>query len=202
MSCNHEHHHYKNEKEAYYCFREAVKDRGYTMDEIKTWTYAGGFWGLGRHACPEINNDEDDRLRRKWVDVMGKENVIPDDERIEDCICGVHIKWAHIIVDDPQAEAPEYLIIGSECVNSYSNDGDGLKTYKRCELCNEKHRNKGDRCKKCKKIRWCERNNCPNQISKGKRQYCDSCRLKKNKLTYITTDIFNLNNKNDWFNKY
>jgi len=174
MSCNHE-------RAPYYCFRQAVKDRGYTMEQIKTWTYAGGFWGLGRHACPEINSHEDTRLRRKWVEVMGDDIDIPDDEIVEQCICDVHIKWAHIIVDDPQAENPEVLIIGSECVKCYSNDGDGLKTYKRCDSCNEKHRNKGNICTTCKKTRWCERNNCANTISKGKRQYCDSCRKEKNR---------------------
>jgi hypothetical protein len=179
MSCGKWH-----EKGPYHCFVKAVKDRGYTMEEIKTWTYAGGFWGSGRHARPEINCYEDARLRRKWVEVMGDDIDIPDDEIVEKCICGVDIMWAHIIVDNPKAEAPEVLIIGSECVKCYSNNGDGLKTYKRCELCNEKHRNKGNLCKKCKNTRWCERNHCANKISKGKRQYCDSCREKKRRADF------------------
>ena len=173
----------------YYCFRKAVRERGYTMEQIKNWTYAGGFWGLGQHACAEINSPEDSRLRRKWVEVMGDDIEIPDDEIIEECICEVHIKWAHIIVDDPQAVNPEVLIIGSECVKCYSNDGDGLKTYKHCSECNEKHRNKDDKCSECKKKRPCERDNCSNTISKGKRQFCDSCREEKTKKKSFCSKI-------------
>tara|TARA_R110001599_G_scaffold112217_1_gene276913 strand:- start:22 stop:606 length:585 start_codon:yes stop_codon:yes gene_type:complete len=177
---------YRNEleeinKAPYYCFIKGVKDRGYTMEQVKNWTYAGGFWGLGRRACPEINLEEDSRLRSKWDEVMGTHMQIPDDNIIQDCICDVHIKWAHLIVDDPDAEEPHCLIIGSECVRCYSNSGDGLKTYKKCTSCNAKHRNKKDLCKECKNIRVCKYKHCLNHIDKGKRDYCGVCRIKVNK---------------------
>jgi len=173
------------DKKAYKQFVEGIKKKGYTMDEIKNWTYAGGFWGLGKNCVPSIHRCEDFRLRKKWYDVMGDDIEIPDDEIIEECVCKVHIKWAHIIVNDPEADNPEALIIGSECVRCYSNGGDGLKTFKKCSGCNIRHRNKGDKCTECKKLRVCKRHTCKNFIDKGKRTMCNYCRMSyKNQHIY------------------
>lgn len=162
----------QTDKKAYKKFVEAVQAAGYTMEEIKKWSYAGGFH---RDLVDTgVNLAEDSRLRAIWRLVMGPDAQIPDDQPSKECICGEKIDWNHIIVDNPEAEEPEFLIIGSVCVTCYSNGGNGLKVIRNCELCNAEHRNrKTDRCNSCKNIRFCERGGCSNQMPKGKRGiYC------------------------------
>jgi len=134
----------ESDLKTYKAFRKGIIKLGYNIEEVETWHYAGGFCA-GDISSNESRKIEDFRLRKLWEYVMGNNIDIPDEDPQSFCPCETEIVYNHIIVNDPNGEEPEYIIIGSECAKRFSNNNDGLKGKRKCIKCGEFHRNKKTR---------------------------------------------------------
>jgi len=137
-------------------------------EELITWTYAGWFSNDIESAtdAAHIYNG-----KRRWRDEMG-DLELPYHLKESHCVCEVEIIWNHILVDDPYADEPQIIIIGSECIDKFlkidrrrkcSNCGVSCSSRKEVALCPP--------CLKESKRRKCVR--CNRNMPKGKRGiYC------------------------------
>jgi len=188
-----------NNKLTYYKFVKALEELGiYINDLNENWIYAGGY---SKSIQTDQNETMDNALRLKWKITMPKEDI-PDDEPQDNCICGTEITYNNILINkklyDEKHEI-EYIIIGSECIRNFCENG--CKVYKTCEEkgCFERHRNrKTNYCNihRKDKLRFCYV--CDRKISICKKRidrlYCSYfCKnnYEKNGLTkyYIPKDI-------------
>ena len=155
---------------------------GYTLKDIEGWTHAGWFiYGITKETMDQwteeklANHGSKVALGlRKWKNVMGNDVDMPYELGEPKCVCDVDICWNHIIVDDPKAEEPEMLILGSECIKGFFN----IDTDCKCSRCGAKINNSvSGLCKDCKKLRFCVRESCGKQLVKYKRgDFCnDRC---------------------------
>lgn len=191
---------YKNEdKIAYYKFIEGLKELDIDIDDLnENWIYAGGF---SKSINTPQNQVMDNALRMKWTITMPKENI-PDDEPQDYCICGTEILYNHFLINKKlydEKQEIEYIIVGSECIRNFCENG--CKVYKTCEEkgCFERHRNRNTNyCNihRKDKLRLCYV--CDRKITKGKKRidslYCSYfCKnnYEKKGLTkyYIAKDI-------------
>lgn len=160
--------------------QQLIKKYGLKLDDIKHYTHAGWF----PNDIPEMTQWARDRLNnhtnkvnqgvRVWKRVMGNDVEMPYDLREYQCVCGVKIIWNHILVDDPKAEEPEILIIGSECIGGFCN----ISMNSKCILCGDKINNSvSGKCKKCRNRRFCKLESCGKELPKYRRgDYCrDKC---------------------------
>ena len=169
-------------KQLYKKFKDNLLERyGYTVEDISSWTHAGWFpYGITQNIMNSWVgnrlakfNSEVSRGIQKWKNVMG-DIPMPLEYGEKHCVCDVEIIWNHIIVDDPSKDEFEMLIIGRECIKGFGNINIGCK----CSICGTKINNsKSGKCKKCRKIRFCTREGCKNQIVKYKKgTFCsDKC---------------------------
>ena len=177
----------------------------YTLKDIANWTHAGWFpygmteelkktWVGDRLAN---HNDEVRSGELKWKNVMGEDMPMPYHLAEPKCVCEVDIIWNHIIVDDPTKDECEILILGSECIEGFTNIDLGCK----CSICGTKINNSvSGKCKDCKKLRFCEASGCNKQLQKYKRgEYCnDRCEFPERYCP--TLGCYNL--KKVWKGKY
>lgn len=171
------------DKELYQRFVNKLWDKHKKkLEDIKNWTFAGYFaYGVTKAT---IDQWTDERLAshgskvmlglRIWKRVMGEEFEMPVDQGEPKCVCDVDIQWNYIIVDDPKAEEPEMLILGSECIKGFFN----IDTDSKCSLCGDKINNSvSGKCKKCRNRRFCPKKECGKELPKYRRgDYCsDKC---------------------------
>lgn len=140
----------------YKLFIDGITELGYDHEYIKKWIYAG--------------SDQSGFDREKWYAVMGHDVEIPCEygDITSRCVCGHKIVKNYYIVNP---EKTNYLIIGSECINNFT-DISSRKINRTCKRCNITHHSrKNELCKDCRKNRYCKK--CDNKLKKGQRgKYC------------------------------
>jgi hypothetical protein len=160
-------------------YNKLEKNYKLSKADIINWTYAGYFNADSVNMTDYANNSrsheyklEVDRGVRLWEAVMGK-IPMPYEQAEKECVCGVKIIWNHILVEDPEAEETEIIIIGSECIDNFLK----ISRKRKCKFCEVEIRNiKSGMCSECKQIQKikCEKSGCDNKRVKRKK-YCNHC---------------------------
>ena len=106
------------------------KDYGVTQEQLIKWVYAGFF--------PNELGSKTDKAKvyngkRLWRDIMG-DQPMPYEMVETQCVCDVEIIWNHILVEDPNAEEITIIILGSECIENYTD----ISKKRTCSICNVK----------------------------------------------------------------
>ena len=118
---------------------------GLTQEQLIKWEYAGCFPNeiVSRTDQAKVSNG-----KRRWCDVMG-DQPMPYEMVETKCVCDVDIIWNHILVEDPNAEEITIIILGSECIENYTD----ISKKRKCSVCNVKCRSRHEipLCKPCLK---------------------------------------------------
>lgn len=119
---------------------------GITLEEFKTFKYAGG-----------IKGSHDKYFKLAYPNI---ERPLHKDK----CICGHRITENCYVVKDGL-----FIVLGNCCIKKYVT-----KSGRTCEDCNEPHQNrKVNKCNECKKKKYCH--DCKVLITQPRWTHCRKC---------------------------